>query len=186
VELRVTDRKANVQNFVAGVGQPSASQSEMLIPQINYLTNDSWEIISALDDTNGWPILHSADYAKGRFYVWAIPDNFVDLYQLPVPVLNRLRKTVAGNLNVSIEGPGEVALFVYDNNTFVLQSFLDEEVTIHVLLDDKVSEIIDLEQNEKIGGQIRKANPVRNRISDDDVMVFEVKVKPHSFRGFRF
>lgn len=186
VELRVTDRKANVQNFIAGVGQPSTSRSEMLIPQINYLTNDSWEIISALDDTNGWPILHSADYAKGRFYVWTIPDNFVDLYQLPAPALNRLRKAVAGNLNVSIEGPGEVALFVYDNNTFVLQSFLDEEVTIHVLLDDKVSEIIDLEQNEKIGGQIRKEHPVRNRISDDDVMVFEVKVKPHSFRGFRF
>lgn len=186
VELRVTDRKANVRNFVAGVGQPSASRSEMLIPQINYLTNDSWEIISALDDTNGWPILHSADYAKGRFYVWTIPDNFVDLYQLPTPALNRLRKAVAGNLNVSIEGPGEVALFVYDNNTFVLQSFLDEEVTIHVLLDDKVSEIIDLEQNEKIGGQIRKAYPVRYRIPDDDVMVFEVKVKPHSFRGFRF
>jgi len=186
VELRVTDRKANVQNFVAGVSQPSASQSEMLIPQINYLTNDSWEIISALDDTNGWPILHSADYAKGRFYVWAIPDNFVDLYQLPVPVLNRLRKTVAGNLNVSIEGPGEVALFVYDNNTFVLQSFRNEEVTIHILLDEKVSEIVDIEQNEKIGGQLRKAYPVRNLISDDDVMVFEVKIKPHSFRGFRF
>ncbi len=186
VELRVTDRKANVKNFIVGFGQPSASQSEMLIPQINYFTNDSWEIISALDDTNGWPILHSADYSKGRFFVWTIPDNFVDLYQLPAPVLNRLRKAIAGNLNVNIEGPGEVSLFVYDNNTFVLQSFLDEEVTVHVLLDEKISEITDVDQCEKIDGKLRRTYAFRNRTSDNDVMVYEVKVKPHSFRGFRF
>ena len=186
VELRVTDRKANVQNFVAGFGQPSASQSEMLIPQISYLTNDSWEIISALDDTNGWPLLHSAVYAKGRFSVWTIPENFVDLYQLPAPVLNRLRKTVAGNLSVSMEGPGEVSLFVYDNNTFVLQSFLDEEVTMYVLLDDHVSVISDIDKDEKIEGKLRKAFTFGNRTPGDAAMLFEVKIKPHSFRGFRF
>lgn len=186
VELRVTDRKANVQDFVVGFGQPSSSQSEMLIPQINYLTNDSWEIISALDDTNGWPLLHSAGYGKGRFFVWTMPDNFVDLYQLPPPVLNRLRETVAGNLNVRIEGPGEVSLFVYDNDTFVVQSFLDEEVTIHVLSDEKTALITDIDRGETIEGELRKAFAFGNRTYDDDVMVFEVKIKPHSFRGFRF
>ena len=186
VELRVTDRKANVQNFVAGFGQPSASQSEMLIPQISYLTNDSWEIISALDDTNGWPLLHSAGYAKGRFSVWTIPDNFVDLYQLPAPVLNRLRETVAGNLNVRMEGPGEVSLFVYDNDSFVVQSFLDEEVTMYVLLDDHVSVISDIDKDEKIEGKLRKAFTFGNRTPGDAAMLFEVKIKPHSFRGFRF
>lgn len=186
VELRVTNRKASVKQFAAGFGLPSFSKSEMLIPQINYLTNDSWEIISALDDTNGWPVLHSADYSKGKFFVWAIPDNFVDLYQLPTPVLDRIRQTVAGNLNVSVEGPGEVSLFVYDNNTFVLQSFLDEEVTVNVLLDKNSSKITDIDLGENIDGNLRKAPAFRNRSMNNDVMVFEVKVKPHSFRGFKF
>lgn len=186
VELRVTDRKANVKQFAAGFGVSSFSNSEMLIPQMNYLTNDSWELISALDDTNGWPILHSADYSNGKFYVWTIPDNFVDLYQLPTPVLNTLRQTVASDLDVLIEGPGEVSLFVYDNNTFVLQSFLDEEVTVNVVLDVDKQRITDIDLNESIGGTLRSAPVYRSRTLGTDKMVFEVKVRPHSFRGFSF
>ncbi len=79
VELRVTNRKANVKEFAAGWGASTTIGKEILIPQISYLTNDSWEIISARDNTNGWPILHSADYSKGKFFVWTIPDNFIDL-----------------------------------------------------------------------------------------------------------
>ncbi|MGM0619720.1 MAG: hypothetical protein ACQETJ_01625 [Bacteroidota bacterium] len=186
VELRVTDRKASVKEFTAGWGPSSFSEKEMIIPQMHYLTNDSWEIISALDDTNGWPILHSADYSKGKFFVWTIPDNFIDLYQLPVPVLNRLRQIVAGHLNVKMEGPGEVSLFVYDNNSFVVHSFLDEEVTFNVLLGKTAAEIIDIASGEKIKGTMREAPVFRNRKMGEDAMVFEVKIKPHSFRAFTF
>ena len=40
VELRATDTKASVREFVAGWGQHSWSNHEILIPQIKYLTND--------------------------------------------------------------------------------------------------------------------------------------------------
>lgn len=186
VELRVTDRKANVKEFVAGRGATTTIEKEILIPQINYLTNDSWEIISARDDTNGWPILHSANYSKGKFFVWTITDNFIDLYQLPEPVLNSLRQTVAGHLNVKLEGPGEVSLFVYDNNSFVVHSFLDEEVTVRVLLDKDATEIIDVASSEKINGTFREAPIFRNRKMGEDAMVFEVTIQPHSFRAFTF
>jgi hypothetical protein len=186
VELRVTGRKASVKEFAARWGPTTSIDKEILIPQISYLTNDSWEIISALDDTNGWPILHSADYSKGKFFVWTIPDNFIDLYQLPAPVLNSLRQTVAGHLNVKLEGPGEVSLFVYDNNSFVVHSFLDEEVTMSVLVDKTAVEITDVASGEEIEGTIREAPVFRNRKMGEDAMVFEVKIKPHSFRAFTF
>mgnify|MGYP001079556395 FL=1 len=79
-----------------------------------------------------------------------------------------------------------MSLFVYDNDTFVVQSFLDEEVTIHVLSDEKTALITDIDRGETIEGELRKAFAFGNRTYDDDVMVFEVKIKPHSFRGFRF
>jgi hypothetical protein len=186
VELRVTGRKASVKEFAARWGPTTSIDKEILIPQISYLTNDSWEIISALDDTNGWPILHSSDYSKGKFFVWTIPDNFIDLYQLPAPVLNSLRQTVAGHLNVKLEGPGEVSLFVYDNNSFVVHSFLDEEVTMSVLVDKTAVEITDVASGEEIEGTIREAPVFRNRKMGEDAMVFEVKIKPHSFRAFTF
>lgn len=186
VELRVTDRKANVKEFAAGWGPPSKIEKEILIPQIHYLTNDSWEIISARDDTNGWPILHSADYSNGKFFIWTIPDNFIDLYILPENVLNRLRQTVGGYLPVAIEGPGEVSLFVYDNHSFVVESFLDQEVSIRILLDKNSTEITNVATGEKTAGTLREAFTFRNRKLGKDLMVFDVTLKPHSFKVFRY
>jgi hypothetical protein len=42
-ELRYTDRKALVKEFGGGFGRRSTSDKPVLIPQIVYLTNDSWE-----------------------------------------------------------------------------------------------------------------------------------------------
>ena len=150
----VTDRKANAKHF-RRKGSFS-SENEILIPRY-YLTNDSWEIISALDDTNGWPILHLADYSKGKFYVWTIPDNFVELYNLPELVLNRLRQVVGGDLGVRLEGPAKISLFVYDNHSFVVHSFLDQEVSVKILLEEKCNEITDAATGEKISGTLRKS-----------------------------
>lgn len=186
VELRVTDRKASVKEFAAGWGSATTIEKRILIPQINYLTNDSWEIITARDDTNGWPILHSADYSNGKFFVFTIPDNFIDLYILPEPVLNRLRQVIAGDLKVSLEGVGEVSLFVYDNNSFVVESFLDKEVTLKILLDKEAIQITNIDSGEKTNGTVRIAPSFRNRKFGKDASVFEVTLKPHSFKGFSF
>ncbi|KPL13879.1 MAG: hypothetical protein AMS26_12710, partial [Bacteroides sp. SM23_62] len=86
VELRVTERRANVSEFRAGWGPTVKIEEAIIIPQIHYLTNDSWEVVSALDNTNGWPILHRADYSDGRFYVLTVPDNFIDFYIMPAKV----------------------------------------------------------------------------------------------------
>ena len=88
VELRYTDRKALVQDFTVGTFRLIHTEKPVLIPQIQYLTNDSWEIVSGIDGANGWPILHNADYSKGHLYVLTIPDNFADLYDLPAEVLS--------------------------------------------------------------------------------------------------
>lgn len=179
VELRVSDRKASAREFAVGRGAAFSAEKEMIIPQLDYLTNDSWEIISALDDTNGWPILHFSDYSKGEFYVWIIPDNFIHLYQLPVPVLNCLRQVTAGHLDVQLEGPGEVSLFVYDNNSFIVESFLHDEVTVKTILGKETGQITDVDSGEKIPGKVQDKN-------GEEVKVFEITLKPHSFKAFTY
>lgn len=186
VELEVTDRKASVGQYRAGWGPPMEGEKEILIPQITYLTNDSWEVISSLDDSNGWPILHRADYGEGRLYILTVPDNFVDFYQMPAGVLNRIRQEVAGSMEVVLEGPGEVSLFVYDNGSFVLESFLDEEALVRVLLDPDIHQLSDISTGEKISGIARNAPVFRDRKFGKDVYVFELKIKPHSFRAFTY
>jgi len=71
---------------------------DIVLPQLRYPTNDSWEEITALDGPNGYPLFHHADYGKGRLFVLTVPDNFADLYELPAPVLDHVRGVVSKGL----------------------------------------------------------------------------------------
>jgi hypothetical protein len=182
-ELRCPDRKALVTDFKAGWGPVSKSSREILIPQITYLTNDSWEEVSAIKGATGWPVVHRARYSKADLYVLTIPDNFSDLYLYPENVLNRLRSIVTGDLDVKLEGPSQVSLFCYDNGTFIVQSFLPEAVTVKILVKDPVSGITDLLSEETIKAAAVK--PGFPGMKPEGYHSCEVIVKPHSYRVFR-
>ncbi len=182
-ELRCSDRKALVTDFKAGWGPVSKSSQEILIPQITYLTNDSWEEVSAIKGATGWPVVHRAQYSKANLYVLTIPDNFSDLYLYPENVLNRLRSIVSGDLDVKLEGPSQVSLFCYDNGTFIVQSFLPEPVTVKILVKDPVSGITDLLSEETIKAAAVK--PGFPGMKPEGYHSCEVTVKPHSYRVFK-
>jgi hypothetical protein len=181
VELKCTDRKALVTDFKTGRRGFSKSTQEILIPQITYLTNDSWEEISAIKGATGWPIVHRAQYSKANLYVLTIPDNFSDLYQYPPDVLNHIRSIVSGDLNVKIEGPSQVSLFCYDNGTFIVQSFLPDPVTVKILIKDPAIKITDL-----LSGETIETLAVKPVFPSKEVSYhsFEITIKPHSYRVF--
>lgn len=184
VELKCTDRKTNVKDFIVGWNGNCQAKEEILIPQMEYLTNDSWEDISCIKGATGWPVLHQAMYSKGSFYVLTIPDNFSDLYRLPERVLNRIREVASQDLSIHLEGPSQVSLFVYDNGTFIIESYLPEPVAVKVVVNKPVSKLIDLLSNEILLGTDTTSNRIWGR-ENKDVTIFEMKIKPHSFRVFQ-
>jgi len=183
VELKYSERKVSVKDFVIGWNGISQSKEEILIPQIEYLTNDSWEDISSVKGAIGWPILHQAMYSKGSLFVLTIPDNFSDLYNFPSPVLNRIREVVSSDMNVRIEGPSQVSLFTYDNGSFIIESFLPEPVVIKVVVSKRAAKLTDILSGEEFVGVTGKSNRVWGR-KKSDISTFELTVKPHSFRVF--
>jgi hypothetical protein len=181
VELRYTDRKALVQDYVVPWGRLVQGTHPVLIPQIQYLTNDSWEEVFAVSGPNGFPLLHSADYADGKLLVLTIPDNFADLYRLPEEVLNRIRAVLAEDHWLRLEGPASVALFLYANGTAVVESFRDEAVRVKLVLGADKGTLRDLISGEEIAWTERRrpvfgAEPAFER-------VFELELPPHSFRA---
>ncbi|MBN1481602.1 hypothetical protein EH223_04495 [candidate division KSB1 bacterium] len=181
VELRYTDRKALVKQFRSGWGPFAEAHAEMLIPQIQYLTNDSWEEISAFDETNGWPMLHSAGYAKGTLYVLTIPESFTDLYNLPDAVLNRIRHTVSADMPVRLEGPAQICLFIYDNNTFIVESFLHDSAEVSIITKKNIEHLKDIVSGIVLAGDVRMGFGGR----ETDEKQFKMTLKPHSYRVFR-
>jgi len=183
-EIRYTDRKSLVNDFISS-GQISHSEEKILIPQIRYLTNDSWEIASALDGPNGWPLLHEAEYGDGSLYVLTIPDNFADLYLLPEPVLSKIRSAIGGHLNVQLESQAKISLFLYKNNTLIVESFSDEPQHFHMVVNKDFSAMTDLSNNKNLDGSIRGSRGGWTEQGVPEKLVFEVDLNPHSFRVFR-
>ncbi len=183
-ELECLERKALVKDFNIGRDGYSADK-EILIPQIHYFTNDSWEDISGLDSAIGWPILHQAAYAKGSLFVLTIPDNFADLYNLPEAVLNRIRHVLSQDINVRLEGKSQISLFAYDNSTFIIESFLLEKTTVKVIARSNANSMRDILSGEILTGQSGRDSHIFGRESGE-VSTFEVALKPHSYRVFKF
>jgi hypothetical protein len=188
-ELRYTDRKAIVKEFGSWGGRTQA-KAEMVIPQIQYLTNDAWEEISAMDETNGWPILISAGYAKGTLYVLTIPESFTDLYNLPSTILSRIKDTVTRELPVRVDGPSMVSLFLYDNGMFIVESFLDEPVDVSVTVAGQIAGLHDLLSSESLSPAANQGPRMpmfgRRGPGASPRTTFAMPLKPHSYRVFQY
>lgn len=181
VELAVTDAKATVGEYLVGRRARVPGNGSILIPHIRYMTNDSWEEVSGLTETTGHPVFHSAVYGPGVLYVLTIPDNLDDLYKLPEPVLNRVRETVTADLPVRIEAPGRVALFVYDNDTVIIESFLPEVVDVALVTAPGEAGVTDILTGETLDGET--VTDWRGEPTGETR--FAMQVGPHMFRVLR-
>ena len=183
VEMTYTDRKADVETFIVGRGRYQAD-AKIKIPQFTYMTNDSWEDISSLDYGNGWPVLQQIAYSKGNMYVWVVPENFSHIYAYPPEVLNRLRNILTYDVPVRIEGPSQMALFTYDNDTFVVESFRDEATTIDIVTHGASASITDVVTGQKYQGTAGQNERIYGREAYA-LTRYQVVVPAHSMIGFR-
>jgi hypothetical protein len=185
-EMVVTDRKADIDTVVVSGyrGGVLRTAVPVKIPVLTYFTNDSWELITTLDYGNGWPLLHHSVYSEGNIYVWTIPDNFSHLYALPAEALNLIRKTASPDMDVYMEGPSQVALFTYDNGTFVAHSFHDKPVEVSFVV--KGDKVTDIDSGKALEGARRTVSPVNGhpRTGEQETVVKAV-IPPHSFRAFK-
>ncbi|MBN2261500.1 MAG: hypothetical protein JW735_01215, partial [Prolixibacteraceae bacterium] len=118
-------------------------------------------------------------------YLLVIPENFTDLYKLPVEVLNSIREIACKPHNVSIEGTSKVSLFLYDNNTFVLHNFNDEPVTINISLKEKAENLSDLLTQEKTKLAHREAVTFWRRVYAPEKFTASVELPAHSFKAYK-
>lgn len=136
-EVECTGNHIPVSSFHVRDGAPLANsdlKTPILFPELTFITNDAWYILAGLSTGNGYPILISDKYSRGTIYVLTIPDAFTDLYNLPPAALSIIRNTLCQNLPVALAGntPSYVSLFEYDNKTFIVQNFADQEKPVSV------------------------------------------------------
>jgi len=186
-EMHATDRKADIDTVVVsslwGPGRMARTSTSIKIPVFTYITNDSWEDITTLEHENGWPLLQYSVYSKGNIFVWVIPDNFSHLYALPANALNRYRAVASRDTKVFIQGPSQVALFTYDNDTFVVHSFHHTPVEVNLVVNGTEG-VTDLVTGEVVSGIQGQSEKIYGR-QRFDASTCTVTISPHSFKAFK-
>jgi hypothetical protein len=196
-EIEPTGRVAAIHDFVDGFGagrgtslnDPTDDLPAVLFPEIRFLTNDSWPIIRGVAGAKGFPVMLMNHYSRGTFIVLAIPENFGDLYSLPRGLLSKICAYLMPDFPVRIDAPSRVALFAYDNWTFVVESFRAEQSNVVVTASGTNLKLRDLASGEVIAAQPMTAardgeTPAANGVAPTPQTRFQVGLYAHSFRAF--
>jgi len=165
----------------AGRGADLGKTSEVLVPEIAFLTNDAWPVVRGTANGRGAPLLLMDHYSKGILYVLTIPENPNDLYALPQQVLTSIKQYLLDGFPVSIDAPSRVSLFAYDNHSFVVESYLDNPATITISTTGVTTHLRNLAT-----GQVTEGSPVaypqaQRHTSHTE---FHISLAPHSFIAF--
>jgi hypothetical protein len=176
-DLKYTGRTVSTHEFMSGgrfVGVKS--DSEILLPQITFFTNDAGADITAYTSgsrTSGDPVLLKTRYSKGLLYVLTIPNAQGDLFCYPQPVLSEIRNVLAKDMFVRLDTPSQVALYVYDNDKFIVESFRQDPMRALVVTDNRITKLRDLQSGELLTGSQRAGTSV-----------FAVPLDPGHYRVF--
>jgi hypothetical protein len=186
-DMRVTSRVLPATQYVAGFGFGAGSiigstSQPILFPEIHFYTNEDWAVVHGLADGRGVPIVLMDHYGRGELYVLAVPESMNALYRLPTAVLNDIRESLAPGLRVRLEGPAKVSLFLYDNGSFVVESFLDHPAAVRIT--GAFGRIQNISSGTTLTGE-----PLRTfgfgRPGAARQFGFEIQVEPHSLVAFR-
>ena len=140
VNVKYSARKAIVSEFAdsknsgVSISGKYTGVEPVLIPQMEYCTNDFWELAAAYGTDNNFPVVLRCSYGDGNISIITIPDDMGDLYHYPVQVLSVIRGLFGKEMPAVLEGPSGIQLFSYDSGHVIVRSDLPymEDVTLKV------------------------------------------------------
>ena len=190
-EIRWTDRKFLAHQYAGGFGAGNFStldgekNADVLFPEIDFLTNDSWSLVRAEANGNGFPLLLMNRYSRGVLYVWTMPDNFTDLYALPPEATTAIKNYILRGFPVRLDSPAQVALFAYDNGVLIVQNFSDTAADVKISTLGNSAKLKNLVTGETLEGQLPPSHGwnQRNDAAEERV-AFKTRLPPHSYAVF--
>jgi hypothetical protein len=98
-----------------------------------------------------------------------------------VPVTTAIKNYVMRGFPVRLDGPSQVALFAYDNHTFIVESYLPTETDVTVSVAGEFSNLRNLVTGEEIAAE---ASGEGRWQAGADRASFRMHLLPHSYSVF--
>jgi hypothetical protein len=189
-DMRVTHEVAPATEYVEGFGFGAGTvlghSKPILFPLIHFYTNEEWAVLRGVASQGGVPLLLMDHYGKGELYVLAVPEEMNELYALPPPMLDALRRYMTARLPVRLEGPSRVSLFEYGNGTFVVRSYRDHPVAVRII--GGFAHLTDVRTGAGADGAPVPMLPsflAPPSAPTQPQFGYELRIEPHSFVAFR-
>jgi hypothetical protein len=171
----VAIRRIASEMLLCGYKNYADLSSDILVPRVIIRTNDSWPVVAGQGGENGYPLLTETTYAEGKLIVLVVPERYSDMYAYPVFALDSIRCRILGKSRITISAPAGVGIFLYDNNCFIVESFLARTTPVTITVRNTNEDIIDLETGEKVEGRGEGGN-----------RTFTLDLAASTFRAFGF
>ena len=177
---RHTDKKVYTKDYsVGGTGSAYKGEycgrDEVILPFISYMNNSTDCLIAASKKDNTFPVLLRNWYGDGTVYILTIPDDYADIHKFPVEVLTTIRQYLMSSLGIYMDCGEKVGIFLYDNGTFIVESFQDRDIKIKIHVASDSKKLVDVRTGLEIKAILRK----------DGESIFEIPLSPVFYRVFR-
>lgn len=184
-EWTPTGNSALISHYYNGFGagngtlldDPDHPDAPVLFPEVRFYTNDSWPIIRGVARDKGIPVMLMDHYGPGTIMMLNVPENMGDLYALPRALLTQIKRYAMPDFPVRIDAPAKVALFAYDNGSFIVENYRDEPAKVIISVAGKVLELAAIGLDQTL---VPVADSVDTGRSD-----FALTLPAHSLRAFR-
>jgi hypothetical protein len=178
--VRYTDHKVSLSRFGLTMFESSFREycdvpEKITIPALEYNNNDCTPVIMGFSTAKSYPVLLRAKYGAGSLLILTIPEDFGELYQYPAPALNLIRSLIMADLPVRLEAPSQIGIFLYANDTVIVESFLPYNVTVTIVIKKSEVKLLDLLSGQEFAG---KPDGAETR--------FPIHLTPTTYRVFKY
>ena len=171
---RVYARDYSIGGFGSVFNGEFYCRDEVLLPIVKYMNNSADCLIALRKYDNNFPVLLRNRYASGTLYILTTPDDYADIYKYPCEVITTIRQYLMSSLGVYLEAEGKYGLFLYDNDTVIIESFMyrNSIVRLHAAGAVKLKDM-------RTG---METEPIQQK---GDESVFEIPIQPVFYKMFR-
>ncbi len=181
--IRDRNRKMTVKDYAAEMSfhynrweRESASKA-VTVPIMEFRNNATWgAICKGISEEEACTLFAIDTYGDGQLYTLVVPETFADIKHYPETVLNRMRMEFAVN-GIRMEGKGQISIFTYDNDTFVVYPYVDNntydsDITVHIKDAKAITGLSDC----------RETAPI---YTENGEAVFRLRTEVGKFTGYR-
>ena len=184
-EATVTGRKISVTRYQITDDRAGYLDDigKITFPETVHGNNDSWSLLNGGDGDYHTPLILQSNFGKGRIFILSIPDNPSDIYRMPAPAVDVLKRVInpdgyASGRNFSV--------FTYDDGSMILYRYVKgdirpEQVKLYTAKQAKC--LRDL----TTGEEIPVSTAYINRHWEKDVYTTaDITLEPGVFRRFKW